>query len=110
MTKTFNLQQQDNHYELFKVPMICMEFVNRFVKDSEKITVTISTEPLPESQRVFVCKGGFYRWGWNIPETQESSGMFPLAEDLLCRVFPDALENGLDQPKPLWIQIQKNRG
>lgn len=108
MTKEYDLYKDDyEHFCLGDEPVICNAFVSKFVGECQKIHLTVSTDPLPNAQRVYVCKEGYYRWHWCLPELVLAGGMFIEAEETVNKFFPDALTNGLDKPKPLWLLFKK---
>jgi len=107
MTKELTLQRDDDVYRLGKTPIICNSFVSKLIGDCQQVHVTISTEEIASSSRAYVCKEGYYRWYWVIPESKTAGGMFIEAEEIIDKLFPDAQTNGLDKPKPIWILFKK---
>lgn len=107
MLKQIELTRGENYYfDSAGAPMVCTLFVSKVMpEEAEEVTATISTDPLPNAIRVLVTHGGFYRWGWEVPEWNTAGGMLIETEELLSKIFPEALVDGLDKPKPLWIQF-----
>jgi len=105
--KQIDLTREGNYYfDAEGEPMVCTCFVSKVIpEETEEVTATISTDPLPNAVRILVTHGGFYRWGWEVPEWNNAGGMLLKTEELLSKIFPDAMEDGLDKPKPLWIQF-----
>ena len=111
MTKTFPLTLNDNYYCIDEGDgtrsALCVPFVQRcFGQTPEKVSVTVSTDEIPNAYKVSVTKCGYYRWHWdNSNGNWGMFGMEPFAEDTLNRFFPDAREDGLDKPHELWLQF-----
>ena len=114
MTKTFQLQWQDGVYCFGKEKMLCWDFVRlvggkKEIEDNIKITA--STDLIENVFSVWIRKEGYFRWSWVFDDGyclfyNETFGMYEAVEDVLKDFFPDAKEDGLDDPKRLWILIE----
>lgn len=126
MTKTFTLLLSPNcqcYYDKqfkdakFKPPAMCRAFVEWATHTgtlAREINVTASTDEIPGATKIFVTKQGYYRWNWSdslYPNRRNplshhmDGGISTYSEDTLNRFFPDAREDGLDQPRPLWLSF-----
>lgn len=112
MTKSFNLHKDDGDW-LYKAEVkilsICTDFVKQcYGSAPNKITITASTEEITDAIKILVQKHGFYRWSWTNKYWQGSGGgMYGYVEDQLNKLFPDAREDGKDEPKEVWIKFSK---
>ena len=115
MTKTFQLVWgQDGVYCLGNERMLCWEFVRLVGNKKEiedEIKVSVSNEPIIGAHILWIRKEGYYRWSWVFDDGyclfyNETHGMYQGVEDVLKDFFPDAREDGLDEPQRLWILIE----
>jgi hypothetical protein len=111
MIKTFNLSKGkgDHAYCVEKETkyIMCIDFVERCMGASpDFVTLTISTDPVEKYQKVLIIKTGYYRWNWYITEWNTGSGIYPCAEDILNKIFPNARIDGLDTYKELYISFK----
>lgn len=101
-------QGSETFHTKINTKALCVPFI-KFLLNSQspptKIKLTLSTEEIPNSLKVFVTKSGFYRWYYSCPNFPTHGCVTNFAEEILNKLFPTALENGLDQPHPLFIKV-----
>ncbi len=84
---------------------ICSSFVLGVIGEiPSDIKVEVSDVPLPDSLEVQVSRLGYYRWNWK--HRLSWNGMYPAAEEIAAKFFPDMSLGGADA-SPLWIKINK---
>lgn len=112
MTKSLKLVLENSFYKIKggkkrKIKIICSAAVNHILHTTpNKITLTVSNEPLEHSTQVFVTKNGFYRWYYYWKDFPVHGGIVSNeAEEILNKLFPKARTDGMDPNHPLWIQI-----
>jgi hypothetical protein len=82
---------------------LCGSFVHGLIGQiPQDITVEVSDNPSPTGFEVQVSRLGYYRWNWR--HRQFWSGMYPAAEEIAAKFFPDMSTNGADAGS-LWINI-----
>ncbi len=102
-------QGSETFHTKINAKALCVPFI-KFLLNSQspptKVKLTISTDEIPGSLKVYVTKSGFYRWYYLYPNFPIHGGLPPFSEEILNKLFPNEPTNGLNQTHPLWIKPQ----
>lgn len=114
MHKEFDLELDRNAYGVFvdkgknNKPFfrkfVCSDFIYDFLgKTPSKVKIGIDDVSVQGAKEFKVSRTGYYRWYYHDGDGLWS-GMYPIAEEIAARFFPD-LSMKSDDTGSLWINI-----